>query len=351
MRPGTGIDFRGDVEKADIPAFVVVAGKEAFLRREAIRGVRSSVLGDDDGEFSQSTFAGRDVRLRDVIDDLSTVVMFGPSRRLVLVELADDFVSRHRAELEDYSGRPKTTGVLVLEAPEWKSNTRLHKALDKSGLVIDCRPPTAAKLISWLVSWAKKRHHTKLPRDAASQMIELVGPEPGLLDQETAKLAAYAGADQPVTLELVDEIVGGWKTKTVWEMIDSMAAGNARAALDELERLIAAGQNPIALLNQMASPLRRFATATRCIETAEAGGRRMTLRAALERAGVRSFALAKAESQLRQLGRHRAARLNRDLLEADLALKGASTLPPRLVLERLIVQLARPRQQPVAASR
>jgi hypothetical protein len=31
--------------------------------------------------------------------------------------------------------------VLVLDVDEWPANTRLYKALDQSGLQIDCRPP------------------------------------------------------------------------------------------------------------------------------------------------------------------------------------------------------------------
>ena len=62
----------------------------------------------------------------------------------------------------------------------------------------------------------------------------------------------------------------------------------------------------------------------------------------LEQAGFKRFVLEKAERQLRQLGRARGGQLFQWLLEADLALKGASSSPPRarLVLEELIVRLS-----------
>ena len=47
------------------------------------------------------------------------------------------------------------------------------------------------------------------------------------------------------------------------------------------------------------------------------------------------------EQQLRHLGRRRLDRLYDWLLEADLGLKGSSQLPPRTLLERMVVQLAR----------
>jgi DNA polymerase-3 subunit delta len=75
---------------------------------------------------------------------------------------------------------------------------------------------------------------------------------------------------------------------------------------------------------------------------AEAAGRRIGVGPALQQAGIKSFFLKKAESQLRRLGRQRGSQLYRWLLEADLDLKGDSQLPPRLILERLIVRLAAP---------
>ena len=71
-----------------------------------------------------------------------------------------------------------------------------------------------------------------------------------------------------------------------------------------------------------------------------AAGRRLSLRDALQQAGVNSFFLQKTERQLKLLGRHRGAQVYRWLLQADLDLKGDSAMPPRIIIERLIVRLA-----------
>ena len=65
----------------------------------------------------------------------------------------------------------------------------------------------------------------------------------------------------------------------------------------------------------------------------------LALATALERAGVPSFAVRGAEQQLRHLGRKRANQLYNWLLEVDFGMKGGSPLPPRILLERLIVRL------------
>jgi DNA polymerase-3 subunit delta len=125
-------------------------------------------------------------------------------------------------------------------------------------------------------------------------------------------------------------------------LVDAAADGRAADALGQLHRLIAAGEKPHGLLPQMGHSLRQLASATRLIESAEAAGSRLSLRSALEQAGVPPFKLSTAERQLRQLGRQRARQLTGWLLAADLAMKGPNSADSRarLELERLIVRLS-----------
>jgi DNA polymerase-3 subunit delta len=336
------LQYLAHPEKYPAAPVCVVFGDESFLRRQAIQELRQRALGSDDAEFSLTRFDGDAAQMRDVLDELSTVALFGGGNRLVVIDNADDFVSKQRASLEDYVAKPKASGTLVLEVTTWPKTTRLYKAVDSSGLQIDCKTPDARSTTKWLAGWAKSRHQARLETAAAEAMLDLVGPELGLLDQELAKLAVSVKPGEPITAELVDQLVGGWRSQTAWDMIDAALAGNPREALAQLDRLLLAGENAIGVLAQIASTLRRFAAATRLIQEAEENRQRITLRQALEQAGVRSFIVAKAEQQLRHLGRQRAARLYRWLLEADLDLKGSSALPPRIVLERLIVRLAAP---------
>lgn len=318
---------------------IAVVGDEPFLKREVRSQIEQVVLGDDDAELSLSVFTGDKLELRDVLDALSTVSMFGNGRRLVWILEADDFVSRYRPALEEYVARPAAGGVLVLDVASWPANTRLAKAVAASGTTIECRAPAEGAALKWVVGWARQRHAVQIERTAAEQLLEIIGPEPGLLDQELAKLAA-AATDGKITSQLVDDLVTGGRAKTTWDMLDAAVSGDARTALAQLDQLLRAGENPIGLLAQMGSSLRRFAVATRIIETAEASGRRTSIRGALEAAGFKPFLLGKAEGQLKKLGRQRGGRLLDWLLEADLGLKGNRSASGRIVLEELVVRLS-----------
>jgi DNA polymerase III subunit delta len=342
VKPLDALDYLADAKKSAPQPVCVLFGDESFLKRQALVQLRQQVLAGADAEFSLSTFVGPSATLTAVLDELSTVALFGGGRRLVVIGEADEFVTRYRAELEDYVKRPRSTAVLVLDVTNWAASTRLFKAVAETGLQIECKFPSPARLQKWLVSWARQRHESRLDPAAAEALVEIVEPELGLFDQELAKLASLAGPQGTVSPEMVYEAVGGWRTRTTWEMLDAAAVGNARQALVELDHLLAGGEVPIAILAQIGSTLRRFAAATRILEQAESAGRRLSLRQALEAAGFKSFTLSKSEGQLRQIGRLRASQLLHWLLEADLGLKGSSSAPARarFVLEQLLVRLS-----------
>jgi len=266
-----------------------------------------------------------------------------------VLESADEFVSRYREPLEQYVARPVSGSVLILLLDSLPSNTRLYKALAASGLLVECSTPNARRLTPWLVQWAKKTHAVKLVSSAAELLVELIGPELGLLDQELAKLALIAGPSGAVNQEMVQQMAGAWRVKTTWAMLDATLAGDVAGALSQLDRLLASGETPVGILGQISANLRRFAAATRLVLTAERQGRRVSLRDILQEAGVKPFVLQKSEQELRRLGRARGRQLYRWLLEADMDLKGDSQLPPRLILERLIIRLAATEQQPRSA--
>lgn len=339
---------------AAVPPVVVLFGSESFLKRLAARSLRQAIVSDDDSPFT--TLEGANAEWRDVADELSTMSLFGGKRRLVIIEAADPFVSKERGRLEAYVEKPRSSGVLILAVDSWASNTRLYKAVDKIGLQVDCRAPEKAigrrkvldetAICKWLIAWTKEQHHAKLEGTAAEQLLEIVGPEFGLLDQELSKLALFAGEGGKIDVQMVRDVVGGWRTQTIWELIDAAADGDAGEALKQLDRLLQAGEHPVALFGQISWSLRRFAAATRVYQESERAKRRMLLRDALIQAGIPHWnkkGLERAESQLKQLGRARAGRIYRWLLETDLALKGTHSNPhrARFVLEQLFLRMAK----------
>ncbi|MCH7728327.1 MAG: DNA polymerase III subunit delta, partial [Planctomycetes bacterium] len=238
----------------------VVFGDEPFLKQLVIKKLQHQILGDD-SDVPFALFDGKIAEWRDVIDELSTVSLFGGDTRLALIDPADEFVSTYRSQLEDYVARPNATSTLVLIVDSWPSNTRLYKAIDKTGLQIECRAPEikrgknkqldTKRLCKWLSSLAKAQHATTLPAASAEALLELVGPHLGLLDQALAKLALFTKPKEKITPQLVNDVVGGWRAQTIWELVGAAASGDSATALVELDRLLQSGEHPLALFGSI----------------------------------------------------------------------------------------------------
>lgn len=348
---------------APVGPVCVIAGDDAFLCHETRVALlhRLTQAGEQsDADLAIETRDGRKAELRDVLDVLSELSLFGAERRVVVVEGADPFVKQYRERLEQYVAQPAHDALLVLEVSTWPSNTRLAKAVSKTGLTIRCQVPQQGReltafnkrLKDWLIHCAKQEFAVEMQRGAADLLLELLPTQVGVLYQEVLKLSLLVGDRGKIDAELVRENVGGWRARKTWDMIDAAADGRAADALNQLDRLLAAGEEPHALLPQMASTLRRFAAAVRLFERAEKQGRSTSLRSALQQAGMPPFKLNDAEAQLRQIGRPRAKQLYHWLLAADLGLKGFNSTKARArrVLETLIIRLAKQAAPPVPVS-
>ncbi|MEX0718523.1 MAG: DNA polymerase III subunit delta [Planctomycetaceae bacterium] len=314
---------------------VAIHGKERFLKQAALAEVVRAVLGEVEGEDQlASRFDGTDefLELKSVADELRTVSMWG-DRRLVIVEDADTFVTNHRAGLEKYLEHPAKKGVLVLEVKTWPSNTRLAKAVAKAGLPIECAELKGPALLRWLQEHARDRHDVQLPRDAAALMVEFAGESLGLLDQEIAKLAAYAGDRKKIGVDDVRVLVGGWKAETTFAMMDAVIDGDLASALALLGKLYDARQAPEYTLGGLAFKMRPLARVTALT------GRGMRMQPAIYAAGVHPRDREKTEPYLRRIGRRRAEKLLRWLLVADGKLKGEGRTQERMAVERLLVEL------------
>lgn len=326
-------EFLEEPVKHKIGPAVVLYGKERFLKLEAVKLVAAAVLGPDSDELGLVRLQGPVTDLKSVVDSLLTVSMWSP-RQVVLVEEADDFVSTFRAGLETYFERPAKKSVLILDVKSWPSNTRLAKKIAATGLPLECGELKAAALVGWIGKACRSRHGKKIDRAAAQLIIDLAGTELGLIDQELAKLAAYVGDSPMIDATAVEKLVGGWKMETTWKMLDAVRDAQVGTALELLEKLITAGEPPVKLLGGINYVFRPIA---RAVELSRQGQR---TEEALASEGVKPFNVKPVVDYLRRIKRPRAARILDWLLAADLDLKRSSGLSDRVVLERLLLQLA-----------
>jgi DNA polymerase-3 subunit delta len=325
------VDFLAD--KAPFKPIPVLAlyGPERYFRIEILKRIPG--LSGEEAEGSLTRLQGATADFRSVISELKTVSMFGDSR-VVLIEEADPFVTANRSALEKYVQSPSRTSILILDVKAWKKTEKLYKLVDQHGLNLECNELSGAALTGWMQKLAKDEFGKKLDRESAAMIVTLAGEGLSLLQSEIAKLAALVGEAEVITKDDVAKVVGGWRMETTWLMLDAVRDGQTGRALQNLEKLLKAGESPVKVLAGVTYTFRKFAEAT------ELARQRVPLREALVSAGVFSSSIGPGEQYLKRLGFERASRILQWLMEADADMKGGSRVDPTVLLERLFIRLA-----------
>lgn len=333
------LDWLQDAGKPPGRPVYVISGGDPYLVRESIAAVAQRVFPEGDAAGGITRFAGAQATLADVRDELFTLPFFS-KRRLVMVEEADTFVTKYRKDLETYIGSPSESGTLLLQVKTWTATTNLAKLVNQLGLAIDCSPMNdrqTGRVVTWLMEYARTRCDARLEKPAANLLVELAGLEIGILAAEIEKLAVYAGESKRIERADVAKMVDAGRVETIWKVLDAAAVGQAAAALDLLDNLLASGEYPVGLLQAMSWSLLKVHHAGRLRAA------RLSLDEACRIAGLSEYAVEKTGKQHAHLGPRRVDQLPAMLLRADLDLKGGSSLLPRTVLEVLLVNLSRPR--------
>jgi DNA polymerase III subunit delta len=335
------MDFLDGAKKLTKQPLFVLFGDEDFLKRRCRQTIIARLLGDSDPEFAVTNLSGDSAEFPEIRSELETLPFLCPIR-IIAIDQADGFVSENRASLEKYLASPSASGVLILEVKTFAESTNLAKVLP-NGAKLSCKAPSVYKLSeveAWCVKWCESQHQKKLTRDAASLLVERIGPSLGLLDQELAKLVTVIGSRANITPEDVEKFVAATRDADVFQVLSTLAQGETAKSFSLLSELIEQGNEPIAILGALSYTLRKQATVGELLNQGLAFG------PAMDAAGVPKWPKARQdfEKLARHLGRKRLAQLPGWLVDLNMGLKGSNPLPDRLQLELLLVKLARPRE-------
>ncbi|KPK86560.1 MAG: hypothetical protein AMJ81_00900 [Phycisphaerae bacterium SM23_33] len=290
----------------------VLHGPDDYLRRQYRRKIVAGLVGSEEAPLAVANFDSSAV-LTEVLDELRTAPLLA-SRRLVIVHDADDFVTRHRQQLEDYLARPCPTASLILTVESWPPNTRLARQVREIGELMDCSSPEERSLPRWISGAAEDRGKRMSPQ-AAALLAAWVGPDLARLDAEVEKLSLYTGGRQEISAEDAAASVAATAGPVPFALTNALAGGDSKAALHALDSLLTRRGQELRVLGLII----------------------WHLRSRLERD------LSRPPSRRGPAGRRSPASVHkafRHVLQADLGLKTGAQ--PLATMQLLVTQLCRP---------
>jgi DNA polymerase-3 subunit delta len=227
------------------PSIIVLFGAEEYPKALALQRALDGLLPPEvDRQLALTTYDGGQPadqggpEFAPIRDDLATLP-FLADRRVVVVRAADRFVSANRENLEAYAVRPSPTATLILECRSFPKTTRLYKAVVAGGGVVqEFARLKGRAVIDCVLDEARRQGKTIAP-GAAARLAGLVGADQGALAAEVEKLTLYVGDRRAITDEDITALVGQSREETIFAAVDAAAAGDARAALQLWNQVLA----------------------------------------------------------------------------------------------------------------
>ena len=235
--------------------------------------------------------------------------------------------------------------------------TRLYKRFEEKGSVLDLSigreksGRMSREALAEFLDQRLKEGGKKIEAQAQGMILARAGAELWAVHQELEKLFLYVGEEPWIKVKDVEEVFSDQGEGWVFDLTKALAARDSVAALSHLLRLLSQGHHPLALLAPIASEVRRLMAARQLIE----GELRERWKAGMSYPQFQKSMLHDGAAPLpgnpyfvymsfknadnftlKELVRYLGL-----LYQTDVRLKSTGH-PPRMVMERLILEMCRP---------
>jgi DNA polymerase-3 subunit delta len=198
--------------------------------------------------------------VQDLLAAVRTLPMMAP-RRVVLVHQAETLAAPRReseaatralTELDAYLERPEASTTLVLLAAPLDRRSRLCKTLVKRAALVECgvlESPADAE------RWVRARAAAagvQIEPAAARLLAERAGADLPRLRNEVDRLLLYALGQKTITVDDARQVAGPAALVDEWAMSNAVEQGAAPQALKQLALALDAGAAPEQVLGQLA---------------------------------------------------------------------------------------------------
>ncbi len=235
--------------------------------------------------------------------------------------------------------------------------TRLYKRFEEKGSVLDLSIEReksgrmSREALAEFLDQRLKEGGKKIEAQARGMILARAGTELWAVHQELEKLFLYVGEEPWIKVKDVEEVFSDQGEGWVFDLTKALAERDSLAALSHLLRLLSQGHHPLALLAPIASEVRRLMAARQLIEGElrerwKAGMSYPQFQKSMLHDGVAPlpgnpyFVYMSFKSAdnftLKELVRYLGL-----LYQTDIRLKSTGH-PPRMVMERLILEMCRP---------
>lgn len=233
-----------DIKTNDFKNIYLLYGEEEYLKKQYRQKLQDALISPDD-TVNLNFYEGKNISVQELIDQAETMPFFA-DRRLLVIEDSGFFKSAS-VELAEYLEQvPETTYFLFVES-EVDKRQKMYKAVQKKGRIVEFAAQKEDTLIRWILGILKKENKN-ITRSSMELFLEKTGTDMNNIAMELEKLLSYTMDRDVITAEDIESICTTQTVNKIFDMINAVADGNRKKALDLYYDLLALKEPPMRIL-------------------------------------------------------------------------------------------------------
>lgn len=308
----------------------ILVGEESYLVSRALVRLEKEVIDPAVKDFNYNQFSARSDSVAKILDCCALFPMMA-EKRLVIVRDAEAIKKEDAETWLSYFNKPIPSTHLVLVASKIDARLKIWKTATDLRLVTSLKTPYENELPQWVMGEAKERG-VSITSEAAHALSQSIGNSLMALVSALEKLKLYIVPETSIELKHVEEIVGPFFSKTIFDFADKVGNRKLREATAILNQMATKGE-PFVLLLFMIN--RHFRLLLLAHEEMNAGTAPPTIAKVL---GVSPFFIKDYLNQAKKIPLKTLKKIYTHLLTTDRALK-RSPLSNQHVMENFLMQV------------
>ena len=215
-------------------------GEDEYLKWKKIKNLVGSVIDPGFKDFDYSFYEGRGLDGATLINAASSPPFSSPLR-VVVVRNFQKMSPKNQEMMAKFIEKIPEHATVVLTAGKLDGKDKRKKIyktlLAKKNSCVEFKEPTPEKALQILTETAKDLN-IDISSKNLDYLIETVGLNIGILEQELEKLALYVGEGKEVTEEDIARLIGAGTLGTVTDLPVKIAAKDITGAMKLLHKLL-----------------------------------------------------------------------------------------------------------------
>ncbi len=320
-----------DIRQQHFRQVYLLYGQERYLRRQ-YRDKLQKALCQEGDTMNTHFFEGKDVSVEEIVDLAETLPFFA-DRRVIFITDSGLFKSGGE-KMAEYLSNPSESAYFVFTESEVDKRSKLYKAVQSKGYAAEFAEQDERTLARWAAG-ILGRENLRITENTVQLFLGKTGTDMENIQMELEKLICYCMGREVVTEEDVEAVCTVRISNHIFDMINAIAAGQQRQALELYYDLLALKEPPMRIL---------FLIARQCnmlLQVKELAAKGFDSRTIASKIGVPPFVAGK---YLGQAAKFRPAALRgavEKCVEAEEAVK-TGRLNDRMSVEILILSVLQP---------